>query len=230
MNINLNERLYNIPAPNEQLYNIGNEKEIGKRWDSKALIWDEHLYNQENHLNQDNAYDEFITVAKNISIERMSKYGKGTLLDLGCGTGLVSNSLQEYYDHIAGIDVSKQMLILARNKLIPNAKFYYKSIFEISPEWNTFDQIVSRGILLSHYGHKYIDNIFILLYSSLRKNGSITIDFLNKDANKIYHRPKNKAYFSSDEVKNSAIRSGFSRVEIIGYKKSRVLFAVINKA
>ncbi|HDA6049972.1 TPA: methyltransferase domain-containing protein, partial [Staphylococcus aureus] len=41
---------------------------------------------------------------------------KGRALDIGCGSGLLVEKLASYYDEVVGIDISNQMLDLAKSK------------------------------------------------------------------------------------------------------------------
>lgn len=42
----------------------------------------------------------------------------GTIIDLGCGTGLLGEKIKNTYNHLIGIDISAQMLQIAKNKNI----------------------------------------------------------------------------------------------------------------
>lgn len=226
----INILLYGIHSPMPDFYIKGNEQNIGKRWDLKAKCWDNQLRDASSHLNQDNAYKEFIKIAKNIIYKELISIQDITLLDVGCGTGGVSEELSQYFSYTIGIDVSNVMLEVARSKSIARSVFYNKSLFDLKSERQNFDLVVSRGVLLSHYGNGQSMDIFLSLYSVIKNGGFLVIDFLNKDVRGIYqHLPKNKEYFSANYIKKIVIESGYSNVEIIGSHKERTLIAVIKK-
>lgn len=70
-----------------------------------------------------------------------------TLLELGCGTGAILKILAKSYD-VAGLDVSPQMLALARKKL-PHVRFYRKDMvrFELATK---FDVIICVFDSINH--------------------------------------------------------------------------------
>jgi predicted TPR repeat methyltransferase len=222
--------LYGLETSHKKFYKKENQMEIGHRWDKKATNWEQHLELDGHHLNQDNAYNQFISISSNIAIQRFHKLENSKLLDIGCGTGLVAAALSIFFSVTTGIDISTNMLIQARSKHINNVEFYNKSLFEIKPEWNVFNMIVSRGILLSHYGLGYLKEILLLLHSCLKINGCVVFDFLNKNVTGKYeHLPKNKAYFSGSSIEKYALNIGFSNAIIVGNPTDRTLIAVLNK-
>ena len=70
-----------------------------------------------------------------------------TLLELACGTGAILKILAESYD-VAGLDISPQMLALARKKL-PHVRFYRKDMvkFELATK---FDVIICVFDSINH--------------------------------------------------------------------------------
>src|SRR5215510_14361766 len=70
-----------------------------------------------------------------------------TLLELACGTGAILKILAKSYD-VAGLDISPQMLALARKKL-PHVRFYRKDMvrFELARK---FDVIICVFDSISH--------------------------------------------------------------------------------
>lgn len=51
---------------------------------------------------------------------------KGGALDIGCGSGILAFELAKYYDTVMGIDISENMLALARQKRVaPNIQYIH---------------------------------------------------------------------------------------------------------
>ena len=70
-----------------------------------------------------------------------------TLLELACGTGAILKILAKSYD-VAGLDLSPQMLLFAREKL-PHVRFYRKNMgrFELATK---FDVIICVFDSINH--------------------------------------------------------------------------------
>lgn len=69
---------------------------------------------------------------------------KGRALDIGCGSGLLVEKLASYYDEVVGIDISNQMLELAKSKRQLTNTVYLNMNAEHMDFNEKFDLIVSR--------------------------------------------------------------------------------------
>jgi len=110
------------------------------------------------------------------------------------------------------------MIKEAKKKDISNSEFYQKSLFKIdSSFYNKFDMTISRGILISHYGKKYLNQILQIFYKLTKNKGFIIFDFLNENVDKQYeHLPKNKEYYSKECIEQYALKNNFKKIQIIG--------------
>jgi len=202
---------------------------ISGRWDKKALNWDHQLLDENIHLNQNKEYNNFIDSSEKVALLFNKKIND--FLEIGCGTGLVSEALSPYFNNGIGIDISNNMIIEAKKKNIQNINFYQKSLFNLTKDTDgSFDLIVSRGILVSHYGINYLSEILDKLFSLTKKNGYVIFDFLNKNVmlNNI-HLPQNKEYYLDKTIQEYALKSGFSKVVISGKQTDRVLIGILYK-
>jgi len=84
--------------------------------------------------------------------------------------------------------------------------------------------VLSRGVLLSHYGRR---NGAALLESAagvLMPGGFLLCDFLSKTGRLLHaHRPENKTHFTPDEACAMARRAGFRNATVRGGGRRRVL-------
>jgi len=105
-----------------------------------------------------------------IIIERTRKYlqTSDTVLDFGCGTGLISNEIANNVKLIQAIDISSKMIEIAKNKAdkrkIQNIAFSHSTIFDERYKSGSFDVILAFYILhLLDDNQKTIQRIYDLL-------------------------------------------------------------------
>ena len=106
-----------------------------------------------------------------------------TVLDLGCGTGTISNYLTHKGFSVIGIDSSEEMLEIAKAKVCGN--FYKKGLenFSFNEE---FDTIVSHDAINHLLDENALKKCFQNCYNSLKKDGLLLFNVLtNKYVNKM---------------------------------------------
>ena len=103
------------------------------------------------------------------------------ILEAGCGTGQMSIILSRYARQIYGIDISKGSLIEAKQFIdsndIKSVHLFRMNIFKLFFKENTFDVIISNGVLHHTYNPKLA---FSKLVRVLKPGGIIVIG--------LYHR------------------------------------------
>ncbi len=79
------------------------------------------------------------------------------VLDVGCGSGLQSVYLARHADRVEGIDLSSELIEVARERCrtTPNVNFQVANACKLPFEDNSFDGIVSYGDVLSHIVEGY---------------------------------------------------------------------------
>lgn len=127
-------------------------QELKNRWDNRAKNWDNDLEDPSHYSNFENSYertDLFTSrhIAQYLKTRGVKTLGKG--IDLGCGTGESTLKLIDVCDYIYGIDISPKMITIARHKNLP-VKFNVGNVLSLPFESNTFDILISRGIMISH--------------------------------------------------------------------------------
>jgi SAM-dependent methyltransferase len=230
MNNGLNKTLYKIKDSNQE-YEIHDIDSIAKRWGKKANIWDEQLSKHDSHLNQGNAYNAFLQDAKKLTaLPHLKIDGRMCVLEVGCGTAIVSDYIQSNDIDIFGIDVSKNMLAEATKKHIANSEFIEADIFNLdSIALPKFDLLLSRGILLSHYSKASAKKLLQALYGLGKPNHSVAmLDFLNNEASDpSHHKPANKSYYLPEELLDLASQVGFRDCRFTGINSDRVKCIVL---
>ncbi|WP_347549093.1 methyltransferase domain-containing protein [Pseudalkalibacillus hwajinpoensis] len=150
-------------------------------------------------------------VVKEIKPELRSSKSK-SLIDYGSGTGLISLELSSLVDSILLVDSSKQMLEVAKAKIIhkkiTNSKVLYSDFTQETPELKA--DIVLMSLVLLHIPDT--KKILQELFNILNNGGKlIIIDFDKND--KIDH-PKVHNGFSHEELKKRLSEVGFKSIEI----------------
>ena len=106
---------------------------------------------------------------------------RSNILEAGCGTGQLSIALSRYARQIYGIDLSKGSLIEAKQFInsndIKSVHLFRMNIFKLFFKENTFDVIISNGVLHHTYNPKLA---FSKLVRVLKPGGIIVIG--------LYHR------------------------------------------
>jgi ubiquinone/menaquinone biosynthesis C-methylase UbiE len=74
------------------------------------------------------------------------------ILDVGCGSGLQAIHLAPYADEVVGIDLSKELIEVAKDrcKAHPNVKFQVANACQLPFPDKSFDFLISYGDVLSH--------------------------------------------------------------------------------
>ncbi|WP_068268504.1 class I SAM-dependent DNA methyltransferase [Caviibacter abscessus] len=121
-------------------------------------------------------YDEF---TKNVDYESWFKFlrrylnKKGKLLDIGCGTASITTMFRKYGYDTTGIDISQDMLAVARKK---DDKIKYYNLDITKEKLNEkFDYITCNFDTVNYFSGYEALNSFIENCSSMQSKGGILI-------------------------------------------------------
>lgn len=102
----------------------------------------------------------------------------GFVVDLGCGSGLWAHELTKARYRVLGIDISEEMIAIARRR-VPDAEFRVGSLFEadIPP----CDAVTSIGEVLNYlfdpgHDHQTLVRLFRRVYDALASDGVFVFD------------------------------------------------------
>lgn len=197
---------------------------IAARWDAKAATWDRDLAQPACHLNEDDGYPRFLRQANKLVEERRDFCARHGVIDAGCGTGLVLAAVLPSFAWGVGVDISIGMIRTARSKRLASGKFVVGDCFQLAALCPSAGAVLSRGVLLSHYGHRDGEALLRAAGDALVKGGFLLFDFLNAEARRLFsHAPDHKTYFQRQEICALARRAGLGRSVVLGEPERRVL-------
>lgn len=225
----LSEDFYGIPGSDPDMYGSRDIAAIARRWDAKAARWDSDLNDDACHLNHEDAYRRFMVLARQLVVERREVCAAGSLVDLGCGTGAVLADLSPHFQGCIGIDVSREMLDAATAKDIRNAEWRLGDVFEGTWGGRKHAAVVSRGILLSHYGGDLARQLLGHAVGALIPGGFALFDFLAEDAPEDARiLAPNKTYFRPGWLIDQAERLGSGSAFVAGSSATRIRYLILS--
>ena len=203
---------------------------IAARWDARAAGWERNLQDPVCHLNEDRAYGRFLTETRRVVRERRDFCARHGVIDAGCGTGLVLGQLVSAFAWGLGVDISPKMIALARRKPLDGVRFVVGDCFALESFCPKAGAVISRGVLLSHYGRGQGSALLRAARRALVKGGFVVFDFLNAAARARHvHAPQNKTWFTGEEVCAMARRAGFSSTRLLGTPRRRALLLLAER-
>lgn len=213
------------PPTDKQKYEAMDLAYIKTRWNNRAYKWEQEVKDFTSHLNRGDSYNRFIEILDFV-INNMDQSTRNILVELGCGTGLVLERFSSLFQQSVGIDISENMLDVARSKNIGNAIFINDNVFDYLCENDEAAMIVSRGVLLSHYGQDLAVKLLELSFNSLKRGGKIFFDMINATDD---DRPKQKTAYTANEVVEIAEKIGFKNIRVYGEEGYPLLYLEAEK-
>jgi len=203
---------------------------IAARWDAKAAAWDQELEKPGCHLNEDEAYSRYVEEVQFLISKRRDFCSRHGVIDAACGTGLILSQVISFFAWGIGVDISSQMIARANAKNIAKANFIIGDCFELASLCRPAGVVLSRGVLVSHYGSVVAEELLRATYNALVPGGFAIFDFLNEAGRaKTIHAPETKEYFTRAAAEALARRAEFEGVTIVGHEDRRVLLMVGEK-
>lgn len=175
---------------------MSSSKIVGHTYDLMADTYDS-IESEAFYINQYGIYESHI---KN----HINSF-RGTILDIGCGTGIQIKMLERYSERIIGVDISLKLLKKAKEKFKDksNIELILADACYLPFRDGSYDCAYSYGEPLSHI--KNFDKAFFESSRVLKKGGTFIFSVLNKW--------NIKTVFSITELKEAIkIKNGHSRL------------------
>lgn len=173
----------------------------------------------------DQRWSFYVEATIKATIERLEKNPEGKILDLACGTGTLLNYLLEFIppENLFGIDISEEMLAVAREKLPPAVNLSLWESHNFPFPNNHFEQVISTNSF--HY-FRQPQMVLQEVHRVLKPGGQLVItdwcrDFVTCRLLDWYLRWFNEAHFytyNSKELPNLLEQAGFKNISVDQYK------------
>jgi len=138
----------------------------------------------------------------------------GSVLDLGCGTGLVGFELEPFSKNIDGVDLSKFMLEEAYNKKIYNNLFHNDIESFLTTNDIEYDYFIAADVFV------YIGNlskIFKLIKERNKRNGKLIFSTEHTNRKGYFINKKGRYCHSIDYIKSLCKKFGY---ELLIFRKA----------
>ena len=190
---------------------------VEKLFNNYAINFEHSLVNKLEYKTP-NLITELI-VAKNSNIQL------GSVLDLGCGTGLIGDEIKKYCSNLEGIDLSKSMLEKASAKNIYD-KLQHKDIVEyLSTENLDFNYFISTDVFI-YVGE--LSKIFRLIKSRNKSKGKFVFSTEHTDRDGFFLEKSGRYSHSKKYIESLCNEFGYklSHFETTNLRKEKDKFII----
>ena len=179
---------------------------VRKNFDPEAAVWDE-----------DPGRVKVATDIARAVIAQAHLTSDMDVLDFGCGTGLISLALQPFVRSVTGMDSSRGMLDVFRNKIATSHTGNVEVVL-LDPEM--------AGVLKGHYHlvvcsmtlhHvKAVEPLLKQFYQVLNPDGLVCIADLDADGGRFHSSPEGvfHAGFSREAMRRKLLTAGFQDIRV----------------
>ena len=135
----------------------------------------------------------------------------GSLIDLGCGTGLLGEEIKKHCHNIVGIDLSKRMLDQAKKKNIYNKLIKEDISSYLSNNYFDFDYFISLDVFI-YIGD--LSDIFRLIKSRNKKRGKLAFSVENYDGESFFLEQTGRYSHSKTYIENLCEKFGYRLIKL----------------
>ena len=137
----------------------------------------------------------------------------GSVLDLGCGTGLVGFELKSFFKNIDGVDLSKFMLEEANNKKIYNNLYHSDIECYLTTRNLEYDYIIAADVFV-YIGD--LSEVFKLIKERNKHNGKFVFSTEHTNRKGYFITKKGRYCHSFDYIKSLCKKFGY---ELLIFRK-----------
>ncbi len=179
-------------APNIYIENL---------FDAYAERFDDHLQRTLRYQTPQQLYDFW---KKNTRQPQNLK-----ILDLGCGTGLMAEFFKKHANELTGVDLSSEMLKIAKAKNLYTNFFHEEMLTFLQQEEKKFDLIILADVLV------YVGNLSVLFQALSKITDTLLFSIeLAQDKNVTYHlTPEARYQHSVSYIFMLAKENGFTIIK-----------------
>jgi len=145
---------------------------------------------------------------------------KGKVLEIGCGPGEISNYLFVKGLNITGIDISPEMIKVAK-KYNDRMDFQIGNVFNLTFANDSISGIVAPYLIVN-FDYIEVKDAFIEIIRVLRNNGTLLVSFhIGRDKTKTYRdffhkgKPLTFTFYKVDTIKELLKKVGFIITEVV---------------
>ena len=139
-----------------------------------------------------------------------------SVLDLGCGTGLMGVELRQYAKNIEGIDLSKFMIEQAKKKNIYNKLSQFDLIEYLSKENLDFDLFVSTDVFI-YVGE--LSEVFRLIKARNKRNGKLIFSTEHTEKKGFFLEKSGRYSHSKEYIMGLCEKFGY---ELLNFDKTKL--------
>ncbi len=182
---------------------------VEKLFDQSAKSFEELLVNKLEYKVPKIVYEMIINQNKqNLSL--------GSVLDMGCGTGLMGLELKKKCNFMMGIDLSKLMIEQAKEKKVYDKLRYIDIVEYLSTENLDFDLFIATDVFI-YIGE--LSQVFNLIKLRNKRKGQLAFSVEECDTKRFFLEKSGRYSHSKNYIKELCSKFDY---EILNYKKIKL--------
>ena len=130
----------------------------------------------------------------------------GSIMDLGCGTGLFGAEIKQFCEHLEGIDLSEKMLDKAKEKDVYNKLIKQDIVTYLSNESLNFDYFISTDVFI-YIGDLY--DVFRLIKSRNKTGGKLAFSTEDSDGDGFFLEQSGRYSHSKKYIEGLCEKFGY---------------------
>ena len=155
-------------------------------------LFDKYAYKFDQSLVVELSYDIPKVIAQ-LAVEKHGSGSLGSILDLGCGTGLTGEKIRPHCTNLEGIDLSKKMLEIAKSRNVYDKLKHVDIVGYLSNAELDFDYFIATDVFV-YIGD--LSEVFRLIKVRNKKPGKLVFSTEHTDE-KGFHLEKSGRYSHS---------------------------------